>query len=385
LPEEKNSKEDEPRKGHGVPEPCGCVDGDLAGFNALEMGEGDEAEDKREHAEKKVEGVQAGDDIEEIACGSGPAIEGESLGGELAPCDDLAAKEHESQRECGADPGKGAAQGWPAEAEPFLEDVKFAKDVAAAQLHGEGAQEQDHGIEEEDARQENWVPIADLLHGARVKVHGGLARVKDGDESQKERHVAGEGNEDECACAVEDIARATARTTPIVISPATTSAGRPAGDGWFAPDAGGFAFDLRRDGSKDRGHGRPCEDEFTLTFVLTHRKSEEVPAEWEKKVGIEGSRGWREISGIFMSWVAGQRVQYIDAKGFEVFDISGYNNKAVNSRRCRDHRIFGQIAGLAMNKPRPLAKDSCIQWNDSVRGENFIEKSFDFDCLFWIL
>src|ERR1700722_20215751 len=94
LSEDKNREEDEPGEGHGVPEPCGCVDGDLAGFNALEMGEGDEAEAQREDAESQVRDMQAGDEVEEIACGSGPAIEGESLGGELPPGDDLAGEKH---------------------------------------------------------------------------------------------------------------------------------------------------------------------------------------------------------------------------------------------------------------------------------------------------
>jgi hypothetical protein len=126
-------------------------------------------------------------------------------------------------------------------------------------------------------------------------VRGGLASVKHGDQSNEERHVAGEGAEDECARAVENIARAAAWATPVVVASAATSASGPAGDGRFASGAGGFALDLRRDGSKNRGHGETCEDEFTLTLVLTHRKSETVPEEWEKKVGIEGNRGWREI------------------------------------------------------------------------------------------
>jgi hypothetical protein len=126
-------------------------------------------------------------------------------------------------------------------------------------------------------------------------VRGGLARVEDSDQSNKERHIAGEGNEDECARAVEDIARAAAGTTPVVIASAASAASGPASDRWFAPCAWGFAFDLRRDGSKDRGHGEPCEVEFTLTLVLTHRKSEEVPVERELKAGIEWNPVRREI------------------------------------------------------------------------------------------
>ena len=95
-----------------------------------------------------------------------------------------------------------------AEAEPFFEDVKFAEDVAAGQFDGHGAEEQERGIEEEDARQQNRMPVADLLHGARVHVHGGLARVEHGDQGDEERHVSGESAEDECAGAIEDIARA---------------------------------------------------------------------------------------------------------------------------------------------------------------------------------
>ena len=196
-----------------------------------------------------------------------------------------------------------------AEAEPFFEDVKFAEDVAAGQLHGDGAEEQERGIEEEDARQQNRMPVADLLEGARVHVHGGLARVEHGDQGNEEHHVAGEGAEDDHPDAVEDIARAALRTTPVVIASAASSAGGPAGDGRFASGAGGFALDLRRDGSKDRGHGEPCEVEFTLTLVLTHRKSEEVPVEWEMKAGIEGAAAGGRLGR------DGSRLSYLRVNG----------------------------------------------------------------------
>ena len=79
MPKDENRKQDEPGEAHGVPEPSGGVDSDLAGLNALEVGERDEAEDEGEDAEKKVGGVQAGDEVEEVASRGGPAIEAESL------------------------------------------------------------------------------------------------------------------------------------------------------------------------------------------------------------------------------------------------------------------------------------------------------------------
>jgi hypothetical protein len=129
------------------------------------------------------------------------------------------------------------------------------------------------------------MPVTDLLKGSRVHVGGGLARVKHRDESEKEHHVAGQGAEDEGARAMQGFARAAARTSPFVVASAATAASGPAVDRRLAPGAGSFAFDLRRNGSKDRGHAEPCEDEFTSPFAWTHRKSEEVPEAREKEIG----------------------------------------------------------------------------------------------------
>ena len=121
------------------------------------------------------------------------------------------------------------------------------------------------------------MPVADLLKGSRIHARAGLARVEKRHETDKEHHVAGQGAEDECARAVEGLARTAPRTAPIVIASAATTASGTAVNGGLTPGAGSFAFDLRRDGSEDGGHGEPREDEFTSPFGLRHRKSEEVP------------------------------------------------------------------------------------------------------------
>ena len=260
-----------------MPEPCGSVDGDLAGFDALEESERGDAEDEREYANDKMGGVQASDEVKEVTGRSGSVGEGESLRGELAPGGDLAGEKHQPEHEGGAEPRQGAAEGWATEAEPLLENIELAEDVLAGTLHGERAEEQDRRIEEKNGRQENRMPIADLLQGSWIHARAGLARVEKRHKTDEEHHVAGEGAEDECARAVQGLARAATGTSPIVVASAATSAGGPAVDGRLAPGAGSFAFDLRRDGSEDRGHGEPCEDEVISPFSWTHRKSEEVP------------------------------------------------------------------------------------------------------------
>jgi hypothetical protein len=111
------------------------------------------------------------------------------------------------------------------------------------------------------------MPVANLLKGSRIHARAGLARVEKRHKTHKEHHVAGEGAEDEGARAVQRIARAAARTPPIVVASSATASGGPAIDRRLAPGAGSFALDLGRDGSKDRGHGEPCEDEFTSLLV----------------------------------------------------------------------------------------------------------------------
>jgi len=79
-----------------VPEPGGRVDGDLAGFDALEESERGDAEDKREYANDKMSGVQAGNEVKEVAGRRSSEGEGESLRSELTPGGDLAGEKHQA-------------------------------------------------------------------------------------------------------------------------------------------------------------------------------------------------------------------------------------------------------------------------------------------------
>lgn len=359
LAENQNSEQDQPGEAHGVPEPRGRVDCDLAGFNALEESERGDAKDKREHADDKMGGVQAGDEVKEVAGRRSPAGEGESLRRELAPGGDLAGEKHQPQNKRCAEPGQSAAKGRFSQAQPFLENIELAEDVLAGTLHGERAEEEGRGIEEEDGRQQNWMPVADLLKGSWIHARAGLARVEKRDKTDEEHHVAGEGAEDEGADAVQGLARAAARTSPIVVASAATTPGGSACDGRLASGTGGFALDLGRDGSEDRGHGEPCEDEFTSPFSWTHRKSEEVPEAREKRIRSRPALKPAQEPYLGRSF-GGKRVEDLYAEAGEVLDVPGDNDHAVDVRGCGDHGISAQIVGLASHQSRPLAKHWAI-------------------------
>jgi len=73
-----------------------------------------------------------------------------------------------------------------------------------------------------------------------------------------------------------------------------------------------------------------------------------------------------EVSGLLLFRIASKGVEYLDAKGFKVFHVSGDNDHAVNSGGGGDHRISAQVVGLARHQSRSLAK------NCPVRRKNWV-------------
>ena len=191
MAEGEDGEEDEPGEAHGVPVPGGRVDGDLAQLDALEAAEGHKANEEREQAENQVGGVQTGDEVEEVAGRGCEAAESESLGGELASRRRHWPARKSSRGRGWRRPGQGAADGGATEAEPFLEHIDFVEDVAAREFHGEAAEQEYGGVEEEDGRQQDGAPVADLFVGPRVEVGAGLTREEKHDQDGEEHHVAG--------------------------------------------------------------------------------------------------------------------------------------------------------------------------------------------------
>ena len=142
-----------------------------------------------------------------------------------------------------------------------------------------------------------------------------LARVKDGHKRDEEHHVAGEGAEDKGAGAIEGLARAAAGTSPVVVASSAASAGGPAVDRRLAAGAGGFALDVGRDGSKDRGHGRPCEDE--VTSLLIGR--------------AENRKRWLGIEKEIQPRTGLQRTSYV------LWDVCTLSNGNTNENRAREN------------------------------------------------
>src|ERR1700722_8500813 len=105
--------------------------------------------------------VDAGDEVEEVAALIG--AEEDVLGREFAPGDPLAGEEDEAESNSGGEPGKCAAGDGFADAEPLVHDVVFAEHVSAGELHGDGAEEEDGGVEPEDAGDGGGNPLVDVV------------------------------------------------------------------------------------------------------------------------------------------------------------------------------------------------------------------------------
>src|SRR5258708_8570392 len=183
-----------------------------------------------------------------------PAIEGESLRRELFPGDHLPDEEHGSQRQRCSDPRKGAAQSGTAQAEPLLQHVDLTKNVASAELHRQAAQNQQSGVEIDNGRHLDGMPVPDELVAAWVHVHAGLARKEQHHQSGEEQHGPRQCEENEEADALQALTRTFARLLPVVVASTTSAAGRPAIDRWLAADSWFFSLNLRRCSGKGNGH-----------------------------------------------------------------------------------------------------------------------------------
>src|SRR5579859_2189793 len=186
-----------------MPVPGEAVDGDLAILDFAQESETGEAGGEGEQTECEMGGVDSGDDVEEVDCGGCPAIEGVPLAGKLAPGGPLAGDEEGTEQQGCAEPGKGAAEGGAAHAQPFFDDVKLVEDVAAGNLHGQAAEDEYGGVQEKNGWELDWMPVADELGGAHVKVAGALVGEEHDGQGEEEHHVAGEGEEDDQADALE--------------------------------------------------------------------------------------------------------------------------------------------------------------------------------------
>lgn len=82
------------------------------------------------------------------------------------------------------------------EPKPFFENVYLTENISARDLHGQTAQKQDSGIEEENGRKENRAPIPDLFMSVGIHVGACLAGKEQRHKDGEEHHVGGENGED---------------------------------------------------------------------------------------------------------------------------------------------------------------------------------------------
>ena len=196
-----------------MPVPGGSVDDDLTGFEVTGDVEGGEGSDEYGDADEEVDGVDSGDEVEEVAALAG--AEEDVLGGELTPGYPLAGQEGEAEDDGCGEPGECAAGDGLAETEPLVHNVVFAEHLAAGEFHGDGADEEDGGVEPEDAGNEGGDPLVDVVV-VGVDVAGGLVDEKSGDDGDEEHQVAGEGEEDAEAIAMEAFVGATMAVGSVV-------------------------------------------------------------------------------------------------------------------------------------------------------------------------
>jgi hypothetical protein len=94
----------------------------------------------------------------------------------------------------------------------------------------------------------------------RIHVHACLAGKEKNYQHDKKHHVSCQTKEDEKSNAVEQFARTTVLSPPIVIA-TTASATRGTPVDWgFAADSRLFPFRFRRGVRKNRGHGKPRQE-----------------------------------------------------------------------------------------------------------------------------
>jgi hypothetical protein len=196
-----------------VPVPCGAVDDDLAGFEVPGDVEAGEGSDKYGDAQEEVGAVDPGDEVEEVT--ALVCTEEDVLGGELAPGDPLAGEEGEPEGDGRGEPWDGAAGDGFADAKPLVHDVIFAEHLAAGEFHGDGADDEDGGVEPEDAGYCGGCPLVDVAI-VGVDVSGRLIDEEGGNDGNEEHEIAGEGEEDAHAIAMKTFVGATAAIGAIV-------------------------------------------------------------------------------------------------------------------------------------------------------------------------
>ena len=262
LEEDEEGEEKYPEHAHGVPVPSGAVHDDLAEFDAAQDEHGGERSGESDDAKQQMESVDAGDEVEEVAARVRRVVV-EALLDELLPGDPLAGEEERAEDKGGDQPRSSALDGGTAEAEPLVHDVDFPEKLAAGHLHGEAAEDENGGVDPENGRDGERVPVGDVVL-AGVEVAGTLAHEEGADQSDEEHEVAGKGEEDSETVAGEQFARAaTAMGAIIPVVAVASSAGWPAVEWGFSAYAGVFALNLNWVASKGGGHDGPLTMAFS--------------------------------------------------------------------------------------------------------------------------
>src|SRR5262249_14325765 len=154
---------------------------------------------------EQVGAVDSGDEVEEVAAGV-RRVEVEALLNELLPGDPLSGEEERPQDKGCDHPRRGALDGGTPEAKPLVHDVDFAEELAAGYRHGEAAEDEDGGVDPEDGRNGQGVPVGDVVL-AGVEVAGALTHEEGADKSDEEHEIASEGEENSEPVAGEKLAR----------------------------------------------------------------------------------------------------------------------------------------------------------------------------------
>ena len=224
LEEGQQCEEEEPEDAHRVPVPGDTVDHDLAGFERARDVQADQRGDEAKDAEDEVDSVDPSDQVEEVAAGVGE--EEDVLGGKLYPSNPLTDEKDDTENDGRGHPGDGGASDGLAQAEPLVHDIDFVKHAAAGGFHGDGAENENDGVEPENRRNHGGRPLVDIV-AIGVKVACGLADEEGADDSDEEHQVAGQSEEDTHAVAGEPLTRtavATGAVTPVVVIASAASA-----------------------------------------------------------------------------------------------------------------------------------------------------------------
>jgi hypothetical protein len=204
-----------------VPVPGGSVYEDLAVFELAGDVKSGEGCDEGGDSEEEMDCVDSGDEVEEMAALIG--LEEDVLSSEFAPGDPLTGEEEDAEGHGGGEPGECAASDGFAEAEPLVHDVVFAEHLTARELHRHGAEEEDGGVEPEDAGDDGGGPLVDVVV-VGVDVAGGLIDEEGADDGDEEHQVTGEGEEDAHTVAVKTFVGAASAMGAIVPAFAIASA-----------------------------------------------------------------------------------------------------------------------------------------------------------------